>query len=280
MSCLIQFLTLDISIFYFSFSLVIKKEEKRRGRKPTFTFYHFQRHCPFLFTNNIIIQSIICYCTFKIQTNKRKKEIETIIKMVHIRMANVNDLMSMQMTNLWCLPENYQMKYYFYHFLSWPQLLWVAEDHHGKIVGYVLAKMEEDTSKEPPHGHITSLSVLRTHRKRGIATALMKRSQLEMETVFGAHYVSLHVRRSNRAAFRLYSQTLRYEIHGVEKGYYADGEDAYDMRCTFAAGREAGASSTVAVVKEEKQEDKEESVNDDGDATEQITNEMTQVQVS
>jgi ribosomal protein S18 acetylase RimI-like enzyme len=157
--------------------------------------------------------------------------------MVNIRMANVNDLMEMQMTNLWCLPENYQMKYYFYHLLSWPQLLWVAEDHSGKIVGYVLAKMEEDTTTEPPHGHITSLSVLRTHRKRGIATALMRRSQLEMEQVMGAHYVSLHVRRSNRAAFRLYSQTLKYAINGVEKGYYADGEDAYDMRCTFAIGR-------------------------------------------
>jgi N-alpha-acetyltransferase 10/11 len=44
-----------------------------------------------------------------------------------------------------------QMKYYFYHLLSWPQLLWVAEDFDGKIVGYVLAKMEEDSS-QPRHG--------------------------------------------------------------------------------------------------------------------------------
>lgn len=28
-----------------------------------------------------------------------------------------------------------------YHALSWPQLTWVAEDHKGRIVGYVLAKM-------------------------------------------------------------------------------------------------------------------------------------------
>jgi ribosomal protein S18 acetylase RimI-like enzyme len=71
--------------------------------------------------------------------------------MVNIRMANVNDLIDMQQCNLWCLPENYQMKYYFYHMLSWPQLLWVAEDYDGRIVGYVLAKMEEDETK-PPHG--------------------------------------------------------------------------------------------------------------------------------
>jgi N-alpha-acetyltransferase 10/11 len=43
------------------------------------------------------------------------------------------------------------MKYYFYHLLSWPQLLWVAEDFDGKIVGYVLAKMEED-ERQPKHG--------------------------------------------------------------------------------------------------------------------------------
>jgi len=98
--------------------------------------------------------------------------------------------------------------------------------------------MDEDETKHPPHGHITSLSVLRTHRKRGIATLLMKRSQTEMASVFGAYYVSLHVRKSNRAAFHLYNETLKYEIHDIERGYYADGEDAYDMRCTFKKDEE------------------------------------------
>ena len=32
------------------------------------------------------------------------------------------------------------MQYYLYHVLSWPQLLYVAEDNK-RIVGYVLAKM-------------------------------------------------------------------------------------------------------------------------------------------
>ena len=136
------------------------------------------------------------------------------------------------------------MKYYFYHLLSWPQLLWVAEDFDGNIVGYCLAKMEEESTNngenngsqsnyQPRHGHITSLSVLRTYRKRGIATALMRRSQQEMADVFDAAYVSLHVRKSNRAAYHLYSVTLAYQVNDVEKGYYADGEDAYDMRCYF-----------------------------------------------
>eukprot|EP00456_Euglypha_rotunda_P020832 TRINITY_DN18079_c0_g1_i5.p1 TRINITY_DN18079_c0_g1~~TRINITY_DN18079_c0_g1_i5.p1 ORF type:complete len:209 (+),score=28.40 TRINITY_DN18079_c0_g1_i5:83-709(+) len=151
--------------------------------------------------------------------------------MVSIRQATMSDLLEMQNCNLFCLPENYQMKYYLYHILSWPQLLFVAEDYHKRIVGYVLAKMEEDAKQ--PHGHITSLSVLRSHRKLGIATKLMEAAHRQMKDVFKAEYVSLHVRKSNTAAFHLYSQTLGYQPHDIEVKYYADGEDAYDMRKTF-----------------------------------------------
>jgi N-alpha-acetyltransferase 10/11 len=59
-----------------------------------------------------------------------------------------------------------------------------------------------------------------------------------MQDVFDAEYVSLHVRKSNRAAFHLYSITLNYQVNDVEKGYYADGEDAYDMRCYFKPPKE------------------------------------------
>lgn len=118
-----------------------------------------------------------------------------------------------------------------YHILAWPQLLHVAENHQGEIVGYVLAKMEDDAN--PPHGHITSLAVLRTHRKCGLATKLMQQAHARMQEAFGAVYCSLHVRYTNVAAFHLYSQTLGYKIDEIEKGYYADGEDAYAMKMEF-----------------------------------------------
>lgn len=38
---------------------------------------------------------------------------------MNIRCAKPQDLMNMQHCNLLCLPENYQMKYYFYHGLTW-----------------------------------------------------------------------------------------------------------------------------------------------------------------
>eukprot|EP00803_Ostreobium_quekettii_P002908 evm.model.scf_401.4 EVM.evm.TU.scf_401.4 scf_401:25128-26732(-) len=122
----------------------------------------------------------------------------------------MKDLLAMQRCNLLCLPENYQLKYYFYHILSWPQLLYVAEDYDGKIVGYVLAKMEEDASEV--HGHITSLAVARSHRKLGLATKLMNAAHRAMEQVFDAEYSSLHVRVTNKGAHHLYMETLGYRF--------------------------------------------------------------------
>ena len=155
----------------------------------------------------------------------------------------------MQHCNLLCLPENYQMKYYFYHGLSWPQLSYVAEDENGKIVGYVLAKMEEES--DDPHGHITSLAVKRSHRRLGLAQKLMDQSSKAMVECFNAKYVSLHVRKSNRAALHLYTNTLGFQINEIEPKYYADGEDAYAMRRDLTEFAETTKSK-----KDHKKEDK------------------------
>ncbi|CED85077.1 acyl-n-acyltransferase [Phaffia rhodozyma] len=140
----------------------------------------------------------------------------------------------MQNANIFNLPENYTMKYYLYHALSWPQISYVAEDKAtGKIVGYILAKMDEDAEADDPHGHVTSISVLRTHRRLGIANKLMKQSQEAMAAIYKAKYVSLHVRQTNRAAISLYRDSLGFKVVDVEKGYYADGENAFSMKLFF-----------------------------------------------
>jgi ribosomal protein S18 acetylase RimI-like enzyme len=117
--------------------------------------------------------------------------------MVSIRPAVVQDLLQMQQCNLFNLPENYNMRYWMYHLMTWTHLPHVAVDEHtGKIVGYVLAKMEEETKDKEyvPHGHITSLSVLRDYRKLGIATKLMRAAHTNMVDIYGAKFCSLHVR--------------------------------------------------------------------------------------
>lgn len=188
---------------------------------------------------------------------------------VTIRRATIDDIICMQNANLHNLPENYMMKYYMYHILSWPEASFVAtttdvgsefEDNEGeedgnyltieddngfnikldptyvkpgeKLVGYVLVKMNDDPDQqnEPPNGHITSLSVMRTYRRMGIAEKLMRQALYALNEVHMAQYVSLHVRQSNRAALHLYRDTLEFEVLSIEKSYYQDGEDAYAMK--------------------------------------------------
>ena len=104
-----------------------------------------------------------------------------------IRVLTPADIPHVQSTNITNLPENYFLKYYLYHALSWPQLSYVAVDvsrpkktpyDPPKIVGYVLAKMEEEPVNGIQHGHITSLSVMRTHRRLGLAEKLMRQSRM------------------------------------------------------------------------------------------------------
>ncbi|SCU94244.1 LADA_0G07426g1_1 [Lachancea dasiensis] len=185
---------------------------------------------------------------------------------VTIRRATIDDLLCMQNANLHNLPENYLFKYYMYHILSWPEASFVAtttdagdeSDSHmeeltthraahaptkqdpcyvrpgEKLVGYVLAKMNDDPAAQQAgtalNGHITSLSVMRTYRRMGLAEKLMRQALFALAEVYKAQYVSLHVRQSNRAALHLYRDTLEFEVLDVEKSYYLDGEDAYAMK--------------------------------------------------
>ena len=176
--------------------------------------------------------------------------------MVSIRRATVEDLLKMQQTNLLCLPENYQFKYYIYHYLSWPSLLHVAEDHNKKIVGYVLAKLEdEDVKPNEIQGHITSLSVLRTYRRLGVASKLMNHAINMLQEYFDADFVSLNVRVSNRPALNLYHKNLGFEVIGIDKEYYMDREDAYKMRKYFKKEKKDKKEIFIEIKDEIKYED-------------------------
>jgi peptide alpha-N-acetyltransferase len=61
--------------------------------------------------------------------------------------------------------------------------------------------------------------VLRPYRRLGLANKLMKQSQEAMVAHYKAAFITLHVRKSNRAAISLYRDTLGFEVHAMEKGY-------------------------------------------------------------
>jgi ribosomal protein S18 acetylase RimI-like enzyme len=78
-------------------------------------------------------------------------------------------------------------------------------------------------------GHVTSLAVLEDYRRQGLAAALMEQLHHHLESRHGCTEVGLHVRKSNRAAARLY-QRDGYQVESIIPHYYQDGEDAYFMR--------------------------------------------------
>lgn len=47
----------------------------------------------------------------------------------------------------------------------------------------------------------------------------MKQAQEAMVAHYNASFITLHVRKSNRAAISLYRDTLGFEVHAMEKGY-------------------------------------------------------------
>jgi N-alpha-acetyltransferase 10/11 len=83
-----------------------------------------------------------------------------------------------------------------YHALFWPSLSYVAEDHKGRIVGYILARLcvppvewlgsvdehlARDEEQVPdgggPSAQITSLSVSRSYRRLGLAKKLVSQTR-------------------------------------------------------------------------------------------------------
>ncbi|KAJ4480937.1 acyl-CoA N-acyltransferase [Lentinula aciculospora] len=154
---------------------------------------------------------------------------------MNIRLAKAEDVVGMQQANLVNLPENYHIRLWIYHIITWPQLSYVAEDPKGRIIGYVLAKIDEESEDKTAdiHGHINSISVMRSYRRLGLAKKLMLLSQDAMASIYKAKYVSLHVRETNKAALGLYRDTLGFKVADTEKEYYADGENAYMMRFNF-----------------------------------------------
>jgi N-alpha-acetyltransferase 10/11 len=85
-----------------------------------------------------------------------------------------------------------------------------------------------------------------------------------MVETFGAQYVSLHVRISNKAAIHLYTKTLGFDQEKTESKYYADGEDAFSMRLDLSAIRDQIREKELEA--DEEAEDEGEPVGEAGKA--------------
>lgn len=75
----------------------------------------------------------------------------------------------------------------------------------------------ENEDSPAPYGHITSLAVHRPYRRLGIAEKLMRQAgaflflERSLRDIYKVDNVTLHVRMSNAAAFKVYKDVLRFE---------------------------------------------------------------------
>ena len=58
----------------------------------------------------------------------------------------------------------------------------------------------------------------------------MEQTHKMMKEIAEMEVVTLHVRFSNIAATNLYMKRLGYAMIKIDKGYYADGEDAHFLK--------------------------------------------------
>lgn len=97
----------------------------------------------------------------------------------------------------------------------------LVAERNGRAIGYLIGWILSDEA------HIANVAVARSHRRRGVAEALIREF---LTRSVGCVKVFLEVRQSNRAARQLYQKLGFYEI-AVRKNYYEEeGEDALVMK--------------------------------------------------
>jgi [ribosomal protein S18]-alanine N-acetyltransferase len=148
-----------------------------------------------------------------------------------IRRCDREDIPSVMEINASTLPEHYSDFFYYEILSEFPETFLVAE-HLGRVVGYVMCRVEYGFSHVrrlglARKGHVVSVAVLESHRRKGIATKLLRASEGELRKR-SATEVYLEVRVSNLDAISLYEH-VGYKKVGRLESYYKDGEAAFLM---------------------------------------------------
>ncbi len=123
-------------------------------------------------------------------------------------------------------PEAYSLTTFLAHVLRDRKGLVVAEEEHGRIVGYALARVGLRWVGAR-RGGITSIAVHPTHRRRGFGRALMV-AALEYLRHHGVQKADLEVNTANRAAQSLY-EAFGFVQSRLLPHYYGPNSDGVKM---------------------------------------------------
>lgn len=93
-----------------------------------------------------------------------------------------------------------------------------------------------DPNYLPWHGHITALTISPSARRLGYGTLLTTALEQQCDA-HNAWFVDLYVRAENKVAQTLY-EGMGYSVWRRVVSYYADDEDAFDMRKPMSRDKE------------------------------------------
>ncbi len=116
--------------------------------------------------------------------------------------------------------------------------VYLVARENGFVVGYggVWVILDE--------AHVTTLAVDQNHRRRGIATELLK-ALIDQSRRMGAQRISLEVRPSNSGARRLY-ENLGFSVKGVRKRYYFNEDGLIMFKDNLGGGEGNGEENEPA----------------------------------
>jgi len=134
-----------------------------------------------------------------------------------IHPASWLDLNSVRQVEQVCFPKDAWPIWDMVAVLTLPDIIRLKAVAENRLVGFIAG----DIRRVERLGWITTLAVLPTYRRKGIAQALLEACERKMDLP----RVRLCVRRSNTAAIALY-QRAGYSQASVWPAYYHDGEDA------------------------------------------------------
>jgi len=155
--------------------------------------------------------------------------------MTSVRRFNCRDLLCFNTVNLDYFTETYNLNFYMQYLARWPEYCLMAVTPNHSNMAYILGKAEG--TGRLWHGHVTAVTVGPPYRRQGMAQKLM--NYLENVTInrHNAYFVDLFVRVSNTVAIEMY-KAFGYSMYRTVLGYYANDENAYDMRKAMPRDKE------------------------------------------
>ena len=87
----------------------VRRQARNRNHTPRRFRWHIFAPCTSLSLPVVAVVHRPYQVNLTLPYHTKPAKVNSFLNMVNIRQATVNDLLQMQTTNLWCLPENYQV---------------------------------------------------------------------------------------------------------------------------------------------------------------------------